>query len=169
MPNWCEGELMVSGPEEELSLFEEHAKGKAPRFAKETDWGEELEKDMENYLSRVWVLEATRFIPIPQEILDKGFDKAGYQWCLTHWNTKWGFCEPEIVPSVIPKGVLKYKFMTAWQPITPVVQAMAEMFPKLRFEYRYFEGGIGFQGIVIFAEGKEIHSEIRDYNGSRGG
>ncbi len=89
-----------------------------------------------------------------------------YDWNCLHWGTKWNACEPNLVR----KGNrLLYCFDTAWSPPIPVVSKLASMFPELSFTLRYFEGGMGFKGTVIYKHGVEVSDVESDYNGRRGG
>ena len=170
MPNWCDCELIVTGNARDIKRFIELAK-----------------EDKE-------VLSANKFIPYPKKYadLDKkaeewdkthqvnkkrgllgngkrptdGFNQGGYNWCIQNWGTKWGFCEAT-VEDERPKYV-NYRFDTAWSPPVPLIKAMGEQFPKLRFYLQYFEGGMGFQGEAIFENGTLTES-TNSYNGNRGG
>ena len=66
-------------------------------------------------------------------------------------------------------GELLYRFNTAWSPIIPVIKKMGEMFKKLEFELRYFEQGMGFNGLFRMKQGKVIDNLSGEYFGDRGG
>jgi hypothetical protein len=92
--------------------------------------------------------------PYPQ--IKDGYNSGGYDWCISHWGTKWGFCESELHEH---KGHIGYTFDTAWSPPEPLIQKMSQMFPKLKFELHYeCEGGDG-TGTIIWEAGKELSRE----------
>ena len=175
MPNWCENELTVDGPEEQLNRFATMAKG-------------------EN-----GVLDANSFIPYPEHLkkLDEahpfqgeakplseadaaqvrsmgidpnrsGYDQAGYDWCREHWGTKWNFYQPVLEHTTSSIRHL-FRFATAWSPALPLVKKMGELFPELAFTLMYWEGGAGFQGKFVVEKGRVTVDESSDYHGDRGG
>jgi hypothetical protein len=160
LPNWCANDLKITGPKKELERFKEAAKSE----------NEELSAD--------------KFIPYPDKFkkqdeeakknpeLRDGFNQGGYEWCIENWGTKWGFCNTELVREKYfknGKGQLLFCFDTAWSPIIPVIRKMGEMFPQLKFDLRYFEGAMNFQGKFQMENGKVIMEESSDYYGNRGG
>lgn len=169
MPNHCEGQLTVvckKGDEEDLIAFKLlNLEGGKP------------------------TLNASAFIPYPTEYveLDKkaeewdatpkekrrgerpksGFGSGGYDWCIKNWGTKWGFYDVELVDDLPTR--LQYAFMTAWSPATPVVKTMSAKFPKLRFNYKFWEGGAGYSGQFKAKAGKILIDSTVPYDGPRGG
>jgi hypothetical protein len=164
--------MVVSGPAKDLAAFED--------FARE---GENL-------------LSANKFIPYPEKfrLLDEaykkaagdhmfpppgtalkdGFNSGGYEWCVANWGTKWGIYNAKKLKKApprikMPKGSLAYTFETAWSPATTIILAMSERFPALRFECRYYERGVGFQGHYAIKGEEEIANTENGYNGGRGG
>jgi len=63
-------------------------------------------------------------------------------------------------------GRTSYNFDTAWAPAEPVVAALAAKFPTLSITHRYCEGGMGFAGQVIYANGEESLRDDYDDSGS---
>ena len=185
MPNWCECELVVAGPQAELARFKE--------VARETDefrYGEDEPR----------ALSEDPFIPYPAKFRKKdevahawdrenfidgermsglkpgakysdrpkdGFNSGGYEWCITHWVTKWGICRPQVVEESSER--IFYTFECAWGPCTPIIAKMGEMFPELRFELVYYEGGMGFQGRFLVENGEVMNDDSFNYAGNRGG
>lgn len=123
------------------------------------------------------------FIPYPEEFRIKdekaekgeiskdGFNSGGYEWCTENWGTKWGICNARIFSNRICRdwGKVVYYFECAWSPPIPVIEKMAELFPLLTFELKYFEGGMAFKGIMVCSEGKVKKHTTARYRGSRGG
>jgi len=156
MPNHCENDLSVTGDKEKLKCFKEFAKGLNP-------WADEDGK--ENSEDRIELLSCHKFIPAPEEAI-KDYGKVGYDWCIKNWGTKWGFYKIELQEE---DGELFYTFQTAWSPAEPVIKKMAEMFPELTFELRYFEQGMGFNGILRIEKGRIVAQKSGEYFGDRGG
>jgi Ferredoxin-like domain in Api92-like protein len=151
MPNWCECDLTIKGPKDELLKFRDFAK------------------------TNKSVLDHNRFVPYPDKFKRKdeepvngkdGFNSGGYEWCLTNWGTKWGICTPELTER---KKSLLYGFECAWSPPVPLIRKMGEMFPALSFKLKYFEAGMAFQGVFEMREGHCSIDECKTYRGNRGG
>src|ERR1039457_6733289 len=79
MPNWCENELTVDGPETDVARFKEKAIGKSP-------WGD-AEESFFNFHS---------LVPIPAEVIADGYCGSGYFWELDNWGCKWGASDAEL-------------------------------------------------------------------------
>ena len=67
------------------------------------------------------------------------------------------------------KTSIVYHFSTAWLPALPLVERMSEMFPKLEFNYRYYERGCCFQGRLLVKNGEVKDNMTKEYTGNRGG
>lgn len=164
MPNHVDMDLTIRGDSNMLKQFME--------FARE---GENL-------------LSANNFIPYPEKYrtLDEqaeearkngdysfkdGFNSGGYEWCVNNWGTKWGIYRTELLEENLSdtKGKLVYNCNSAWSPPTPVIMAMSNKFPALRFTLKYYERGCGFKGTFIVKGGKVLREDSSNYRGRRGG
>lgn len=142
MPNWCECELTVSV--EDKRCKKNLAKFK--RLAKTNDK----------------VLDERAFVPCG----DSDVKTAG-EWCRQFCGDARCIVNPKLV---VETGThLYYDFIAAWGPPSAIVLVMSESFKGLQFELRYFEAGMGFNGLFICCEGKVVKSERADYFGHRGG
>ncbi len=100
-----------------------------------------------------------------------------YDWCCEHWGTKWNAARAIINPERTEQWEepgqqqcrVEVNFETAWSPPKPVIKRASELFPELRFELRYFEGGCQFNGIFVCENGEEDWDECGKYYGTRGG
>lgn len=183
MPNHCENDLRVTGDKKELSRFKEFAKDKKEllsadkfipypeKFKKQDEEAEKWDKTREKYkesLVKKGMNEdkarENAWKDFPS--IKSGFSEGGYDWCIKNWGTKWGFYEVELREQ---DEELFYTFQTAWSPAEPVIKKMGEMFPKLTFDLRYFEQGMGFNGILNIKKGKVIMKATGEYFGDRGG
>jgi hypothetical protein len=92
-----------------------------------------------------------------------GFNSGGHVWCNQNWGTKWNVDNNvEINKQII-------SFDTAWTPPLPVIEALAKQHPKVKFQLKYYEGGMGFKGITEYADGELTYEEETEYSGTRGG
>ncbi|HEU5085948.1 MAG TPA: hypothetical protein VFT99_00840 [Roseiflexaceae bacterium] len=72
-----------------------------------------------------------------------GYNCGGYEWCHTNWGTKWNAYD---VARRDYDGHVVVTFQTAWSPPKPVIVALALRFPDHTFSLEYFERGMGFCG-----------------------
>ncbi len=178
MPNWVENELQVKGPPADLKRFMAFAVGPAGNPTGR--------KNQETSL-----LSADKFIPYPREYyappecgscgttpglckaceeqFQKLYNEKGYEWAQEHWGTKWGLDQVTISTNSPDKGHIGYAFLTAWSPPSLVIRAMAEKFPALTFDLKYWEGGANFQGELSLQGTRLLKNTQRAYRGSRGG
>jgi Api92-like protein with ferredoxin domain len=173
MPNHVEQDITISGSPTTLQEFMD--------FAKEEDY----------------LLSANKFIPYPEEFkrmdleakaimlayhegkgsglapinVKDGFNSGGYQWCIQNWGTKWGIYDAALLSQKLTgkTGKLKYTCQSAWSPCLPIVDAMSKKFPDLKFDMRYYEGGMGFKGHYVVKNGEILTNEESKYQGRRGG
>jgi hypothetical protein len=83
-----------------------------------------------------------------------------YNWNVAHWGTKWSAGDAHIERH--KDTHITYHFDTAWAPPMPVVEALAEQFPTLSFEFSFCEGGMGFAGRAIYTGGTLLSEESYD-------
>ena len=118
MPNWCNNKLAVYGPEADVIRFKEKAVSHSPWL--------KVEEQKEN------VLNFHSLVPIPPEVLEAGYEKAGYDWERNNWGCKWGACSAELADEW--EGHLTYLFDTAWSPPIAILRkarpAMAHRSPS---------------------------------------
>lgn len=162
MPNHCYNQVSISGPDEVVKDLEAFVQGKGPRYADPDpyDWGngrrtgvpiEAAEIDDSQELD---LFCFHKIIPVPLEILKKGYSDAGYTWQADHWGTKWGAYDLSIHSDL---GLLRLSFDTAWSPAVPIIEKLAEMFPALEIEHHFDEPGMCFQGTHTYMEGELVN------------
>jgi|APGre2960657505_1045072.scaffolds.fasta_scaffold05809_2 hypothetical protein len=81
--------------------------------------------------------------PMPKELLNEGW----HDWRGEHWGTKWDLREEDKFEGN------EIWFSTAWAAPIPVIAKLSKMFPTVRFELTYYEGGIGYAGSTKFVSG----------------
>ena len=167
MPNHCEGDLTITGDKHRIAQFVEFARFKKEGLCadKFIPYPEKFKKADEK--RQEWEelpFDEQKKTPCPKD----GFNSGGYEWCIQNWGTKWGIYEDEIEYSNGEPDAV-YHFKTAWSPASKIIEAMAKMFPDLKFAYYYYECGAGYQGEEHYAEGKLVKNKTLDYHGNRGG
>jgi hypothetical protein len=139
MPNWCENDLHVSGPEADLKDFLAYARG----------------KDGEGEPT---ILDFTKFIPIPEGTKNEA------EWCRRHWGTR---TDPQDArlddDEVLNECCIKYE--TAWTPALGPVLAMSARFPGLEFELKYREPNEAYHGRYCCEGGKVTYDKSGEYFG----
>jgi hypothetical protein len=141
MPNWCYNKLTITGPEADVRSFKEKAAGPCP-------WLKPDETEVE-------VLNFHSLVPVPDEVLQAGYEAAGYHWERENWGCKWGADEPQILDE--GGNCIIYEFCTAWSPPIEFLQKVAVQRPALKFILEYEETGVGFKGLAKFQG--EIHED----------
>lgn len=191
MPHWCENELYIEGPKEDLDRFKKEAAGENgcldmnsfipyPIQFRNQEVICEIYKDEIQEHNRGIYEKFHQMTPEEQEQYwtdhngtygfkesDGGYSCGGCDWCYENWGTKWNFCY--LKPVVEGDNSLYYEFDTAANPPEPVIRKMGERFPMLRFELRSFEHAMEFNGILVIEEGEVVRSECGPYFGHRGG
>ncbi len=87
-----------------------------------------------------------------------------YDWACAeeNWGTKWGdYCHCGNTPdlnaleaSEAGKVQVEFQYDTAWSPFSESFwQQVSNRFPKVRFETRYQEPGMGFAGVTVALQG----------------
>jgi hypothetical protein len=160
----------VTGPAAERDNFKKQATMRQDRPVDESKYAKlspeeaaasRLADELAKEKAEPTVLSFSAFKPIPEE-------KRGdwYDWNCVHWGTKWDAAYGHLTET---KSSLVYGFETAWSPPEPAVLEMSKQYPKLKFNLRFYEGGMGFQGKLIAKAGEVIESEDKEYSGCRGG
>lgn len=96
-----------------------------------------------------------------------GYNQGGYEWCCKTWGTKWDAIEPCIDQQDKYSTVIRFR--TAWAPPIPVMDALAQKFPKYKFTLEYYERGMQFCGSIAWENGERKDEAQGEYFGFRGG
>jgi hypothetical protein len=175
MPNWCDCDLYIKGSLTERDSFVEYATSI-----------ETFLDSKGNEVKRTNYLDFNKFIPYPKHFKDAdeiarkariddpqngwqipdGYNSGGYDWCIKNWGVKW---PPSDINLVSNKHRLRYSFQTPWAPPGPAIMAMSKEFNNLTFTLKWFEGGMGYQGVFVIKGGEVLENTTKDYHGRRGG
>lgn len=198
MPNWCENDLTVHGPANEINRMLEFVSNKAGEDGKETvfDFNKitpypekfvEMDKRYREFgircnaifsaygegqeSERNQRLEALlqEFGAQPGEHFTDGYNSGGYQWCNANWGTKWNACGATLEERDQNDDEVILHFDTAWAPPIPVIEKLAAIFPGLDFCHEYYEQGMAICGSARYSAGKCERSTQGEYYGMRGG
>jgi Api92-like protein with ferredoxin domain len=171
MADWCENYLTVEGPKEAIEEFLQFAAGESPfDFNRFIPYPEEFQRLDE--ITEAWDREHAGRRDYDWHARPKdGFNSGGCEWRVANWGTKWPAFHVEMEGPVTGDGKteeVSFQFYTAWDPPKPVIKRAAELFPVLRFELRYIEGGA--MSDLFSCSGGEVESdESGPYFGNRGG
>lgn len=186
MPNWVHNSMVVTGSEDELKRFVDHAGQSVTKKymkwddgSKDTVW-EEVTEDTE--------LSFWNFVRPEEDILNQYYGtephKATlaealrhdtnhwYDWNVRNWGCKWD--ASEVGREQWGSREVQYTFETPWGPPLPIFEAMAAQFPELEFSVTYNEEqgwggeGLGMNGEFSVTDEWEIpstHEEMMERQG----
>lgn len=151
MPNWCDNTINISGPNEVIKkLVEFVGRPLTKTYEDKTERIEEPIFSLENIKPSTHDLGEAPLFP------SSGPDDW-YHNNINSWGTKWDVMG-EGVGFHVEDGAVYYGFSSAWSPVSPVIRRLAEIFPEVEIEYKYYETGCDFWGIEIYKNG-ELKSE----------
>lgn len=184
MPNWCECDLVVTGPAEDVKRFIDALKvaddGKCQVGILDAHFPMPTELSRTNESSRgpEWVIrdpdgnwQKDQHLPMTDVdaarlVSAYGFS-SWYGWCNERWGTKWGDCRTCLTAQV--DGKVSLTFESAWCAPKPGLTEVSKRFHALSFDLRYYEMGMGFQGHWVCVNGEVVTDTSEDYDGLRGG
>jgi hypothetical protein len=137
MPNWVYNYVAITGKTEELKSF----------ITKSTE-----PRPYEDGLSQDRLFSFWNFVAPPEDKLDEYFGVHGwadgkqqgdtptnwYNWNNDNWNTKWDACDAyiaEMDENADGTASVQISYNTAWSIPEPVMRAMVEQHPELRFTF----------------------------------
>jgi len=188
MPNWCDNNIEISGSEEDVKAFKVFARGATQCYnsfnrLNTDDWGGYNDikaaaifsiapasgsiSDF-SFHALYPVPEEIRMLPYSEgaakkvcEIIKKEYPGCGYDWEVANWGVKWG--ENSVSIDNEYPGYIRYSFITPWSPPISLLEKIAADWSMLKFKLNYSEAGMGFQGKVIFEEGKLTFNVEEDF------
>ena len=194
MPNWCENNLNITGDHESLKKFADTVRSDKegmpkydifgslypiPEEPQGTTAGHYTELPNSNWqvlldtgeITQEWydrlVSDNANGYAQSQKNLAQFGVKDWYDWCLSHWGTKWGDCDTDLVQN--EEDYIEYYFTSAWSPPIDGLAHISTMFPTLSFTITYEEGGMGYFGATKIEDGdiytsEGNHADIEGYN-----
>jgi hypothetical protein len=190
MPNFCENELTITGPDidkvlatirhmesdnpdehildfDKIIPYPQDFKDLDKRNAEYQQKHRAIVQDDPERDTKLKALAGEYGVEPGMPWLKDGFNSGGFEWCCENWGTKWNACHVSL--SKRGEGSAFIEFETAWSPPVPVIEKLATLFPDHDFELEYFEGGMGFCGQARWSQGEEQYHNHSDYYGHRGG
>lgn len=184
MPNWCENDMVISGPKDKVKALQMavFTKGKdSPHddnhfdFDKILPYPEKYKNDDQirtdwraaNSNSDGSLKDGITFSMMPHD----GYNAGGYNWCCENWGTKWPAGDFQNVNFELGAKSAKFKisFSTPWGPAIPVMLETSKQHPDITLTLKYYECGMAFKGTAKYKGGEEISHTRSDYHGHRGG
>lgn len=190
MPNWCNNNLNIAGDYESLKKFADTVRtidenGNArydilgtlypiPQELKETKSSHYSAEPNKNWkvlldngeITQEWHDELVSKNAIGYAQGQANITKYGasdwYDWCCSHWGTKWGDCDTSL--NGHSDNHLEFYFDTAWSAPIDGFAHISTMFPTLTFTMTYEEGGMGFFGAVKIVNGQVAQSSGEHQN-----
>jgi len=153
MPNWCNQNLLIAGPEKDRKAIKQAVlKAKDKGFSHFRPCPVELFDQVTPSISedreRLWANNRIKY----------GVE-SWYDWCLKNWGTKWGDCQTQLLDEDDQEGKFQHwVFQSAWSPIEPLVLFVSKKFPKLSFALSYTEESNAFAGYQIIKNGSVVNS-----------
>lgn len=115
MPNWCQNTVVITAPRPVIDDLQA------------------VLADNEHGL-----LACLRPMPPDQQY-------RWYDWCVSHWGTKWDVTDPCIVND-IEEDSITISFDTAWAPPVAAFQHWAQQDGRVTYRLAYVEPGMGVVG-----------------------
>jgi len=140
MPNWCENQISITGPNSVIDKIEKIVKEEKEDNGL-LNFFHPMPKELEGTTS------PSSSADKPQPMVE-GFDNW-YDWRNANWGTKWEVCEFYGVDrSYIndDESQITVGFSSAWAPPLEAYQRFLDKHPVI-LEARYYEPGCDFMGI----------------------
>ena len=142
MPNWCNNNVTISGPEKKLKALSKAAEG-----GEHFNFMYPRSKDLDITAGFVGPDDSAeqKELVRKQEANEKkhGY-KDWYDWSVNCWGTKWDI--GECYQNEIKDGVLHLAYDTAWSPPLGVYEHYLAKNDDVQLTAYYFEGGCDFMG-----------------------
>ena len=135
MPNWCDNQITITGPNSVIDKIE-----KIVKEEKETDGLLNFFHPMPKQLEDTTSPSSSADKPQP---MVEGFD-CWYDWRVEKWSTKWEVCE---FYGVNRQGdTISFGFSSAWSPPIGAYEQFLVDNEDCSLKALYYEGGCDFMG-----------------------
>jgi hypothetical protein len=153
MPNWCDNNIRIEGPEDQLlDFFNE---------VQDEDDGESFEI-AKSLMPMPEILQGSEAPARDEDVAKEAIAKTGhrdwYDWANddSNWGTKWGDCDTNLW---FNETKITGCYQTAWGPMSEAFWIkVSETYPKLRISVGYREEGMAFEGAYSFTNGECVYS-----------
>ena len=181
MPNWCQNNLHIEGPPEDIARFIKSAEGPTQSYNDVSElvgvWPVHDDIRMRARVTmtpepgEVSVLSFHALYPVPDKVMRFPYDDntakkvgktlgesvlyGGYTWENNHWGCKWGSCDVDIDEQ--GDDYVQYSFNTPWGAPMGLFDKVAKDWPMLTFSLAFEEPGMGFAGDAEWEAGECSH------------
>ena len=170
MPNWCNNNITITGPNSVIDKIE-----KIVKEEENIDLSSKEKGEQPNLLQY--------FYPMPKELDETTADgsknkkmikkygySSWYDWRVDNWSTKWDVNEFHGIKRIelgIDESEISFGFDSAWAPPTGAYEQFLVDNSNCSLKAYYFEGGCDFMG--IYDNGDDICYTISEIapNGSK--
>ena len=144
MPNWCNNNISITGPNSVIDKIEEIVK--ADDTHKNTgllNFFKPMPKELEGTTS------PSSSAKKPQPMVE-GFDNW-YDWRVENWGTKWELCEfygvdRQHLNDSLDESTISFAFSSAWSPPIGAYEQFLSDNDNCSLKAYYYEGGCDFMG-----------------------
>ena len=144
MPNWCDNQLTITGPNSVIDKIEKIVK--ADDTHENTgllNFFKPMPKELEGTTS------PSSSAKKPQPMVE-GFDNW-YDWRVENWGTKWELCEfygvdRQHLNDSLDESIISFGFSSAWAPPINAYEQFLRDNENCSLKAYYYEGGCDFMG-----------------------
>ena len=157
MPNWVKNILTINADEKMVEKILSEVKSEESEF--DFNLIVPMPSELKGTTAPTRILSEEDYAKgnmqgITQAMSDELKQKCGYDnwydWCYTHWGTKWNSDEVHIYDNEI-------NFNTAWSNPLPIIIALSEKYPDAQFNIKYADEDFGHNvGSYILKNGEEL-------------
>ena len=135
MPNWCDNQVTITGPNSVIDKIE--------KIVKEEDNKNGLLQFM--YPMPEGLKDTTADMTEDKEMIKKYGYSDWYGWATNEWGTKWDISEFYGVDR--QDGMISFAFSSAWSPPVGAYENFLANNQDCTLKAHYYEGGCDFMGI----------------------
>ena len=144
MPNWCDNQITITGPNSVIDKIEKIVK--ADDTHENTgllNFFKPMPKELEGTTS------PSSSAKKPQPMVE-GFDNW-YDWRVENWGTKWELCEfygvdRQHLNDSLDESIISFGFSSAWAPPINAYEQFLRDNENCSLKAYYYEGGCDFMG-----------------------
>ena len=142
MPNWCDNQITITGPNSVIDKIEKIVKDE-----KEDNGLLNFMKPMPAQLKDTTSPSSSADKPQP---MVEGFDNW-YDWRVENWSTKWEVCEfygvdRQHLNDSLDESTISFGFSSAWSPPIGAYEQFLADNENCSLKAYYYEGGCDFMG-----------------------
>ena len=142
MPNWCDNQITITGPNSVIDKIE-----KIVSDEKDTDGLLNFFHPMPKELDGTTSPSSSADKPQP---MVEGFD-CWYDWRVENWATKWEVCEfygvdRQHLNDSLDESTISFGFSSAWSPPIGAYEQFLVENEECSLKAYYYEGGCDFMG-----------------------